>query len=122
MRRFAMFSGLACAIALVLPACRPENGESDPLANEQLDCPAPALGEYEGWGKSGIQRICKIKHGPFVAWEAGYVHIRGQYENGKETGVWTFYGADGEIEKQIDYTLQTGAPEEGANSTDMEAR
>lgn len=108
-------AGWLIVVALALQACAPESGGSDPLAGEKLDCPTPAIEEYEGWGKSGISRICKIEHGPFVAWEGGYVHLRGQYDQGKKSGVWTWYTPDGRVAKQIDYSAVTAAPESGDN-------
>ena len=71
---------------------------------ESLSCPSPAQGEFDGWGKTGTIHICKITHGPFVAWENGYVHLRGQYENGKEVGEWLWYDANGTVVKKIDYS------------------
>ena len=89
---------------LLLFGCSNEQNAANKFFNEKLSCPSPAVAEFEAWGKSGSQQICKIKHGPFVAWEGGYVHIRGQYENGKEVGVWYWYDANGKVVKQIDYS------------------
>jgi hypothetical protein len=80
---------------------------------EKIVCPVPAVEEYEAWGESGTQLVCKIKHGPFVVWEDGYVHLRRQIENGKESGVWTWSGRDGAIDKQIDYSKKSAATEHG---------
>src|SRR5436189_6462472 len=81
-----------------------EKSASDDFFTEKISCPTPAVDEYQPWGKSGTQHICKIKHGPFVAWENGYIHIRGQYEYGKDTGAWFWYDAGGKVVKQIDYS------------------
>ena len=118
------------AICLLLFGCSNEQDTTNKFFNEKLSCPSPAVAEFEAWGKSGTQQICKIKHGPFVAWEGGYVHIRGQYENGKhagawlwyhkngqiylrgqyshgkEIGAWTWYDASGKVVKQIDYSAK----------------
>ena len=88
----------------LLSGCSNEQSATNEFFNEKLSCPSPAVAEFEAWGKSGSQQICKIKHGPFVTWEGGYVHVRGQYENSKEVGVWYWYNASGEVEKQIDYS------------------
>lgn len=72
--------------------------------NEKLECPSPAISQFEPSGKSGSQHVCNIKHGPIVVFENGYIHMRGQYENGKQVGVWTWYGADGKVEKTEDFS------------------
>jgi len=91
-------------VTLHLCAC----GQADPAKAtffaEQLACPPPAIAQFEPWGKSGTQQVCKIKHGPFVAFEAGHVQLRGQYDNGKEVGPWRWYGPDGKVVKEIDYS------------------
>jgi antitoxin component YwqK of YwqJK toxin-antitoxin module len=87
---------------LLLFGCSNEK-ESSNFFNEKLTCPSPAMDEFQPWGKSGTQHICKIKHGPFIAWENGYVHVRGQYDNGKETGVWYWYDKNGSVINKIDY-------------------
>jgi hypothetical protein len=50
-----------------------------------------------------MQHVCKITHGQFVAFEDGYVQVRGQYDNGREVGTWYWYDSAGRIVKQIDY-------------------
>lgn len=100
---------LYCIVAfsiLNLNGCSNEKNAEHEFLNEKLVCPSPAVAELQPWGKSGMQHICKIKHGKFVAWENGYVHIRGQYENGKESGVWLWYDAVGNVTKKTDYSKQ----------------
>lgn len=79
---------------LLLFGCSNKQNDTDKFFNENLVCPATAVAEFDAWGKSGTQQICKIKHGPFVAWESGYIHVRGQYDSGKETGIWYWYDKD----------------------------
>lgn len=88
----------------ILVGCADERSASKDFLDEKLSCPMPAVAEFEPWGKSGMQQICKIKHGPFVAFESGYVHVRGQYDNGKEAGTWYWYNASGQVVKQFDYS------------------
>jgi hypothetical protein len=95
---------ISLIVIILLSGCSNDQNEFNSFLNEKLVCPAPAVAEFEGWGKSGMQQSCKIKHGPFVAWEGGYVHIRGQYENGKEAGIWYWYNKNGSVEKKIDYS------------------
>lgn len=96
-------SSIVC-LSLLSSGCSNEQDSTNKFLNEKLSCPSPAVAEFEAWGKSGMQQICKIKHGPFVAWEGGYVHVRGQYESGKEVGNWYWYDASGKVVKQIDYS------------------
>lgn len=102
--RVSLLKKNSLAICLLLFGCSNEQDTTDKFLNEKLSCPSPAVAEFEAWGKSGTQQICKIKHGPFVAWENGYVHVRGQYENGKEVGEWLWYDASGNVVKKIDYS------------------
>ncbi|BBL60356.1 hypothetical protein [Methylomonas koyamae] len=92
-----------CAVVFLV-GCSQENDELKNFYDEDIQCPSPSVAEFTGWGKSGVQHICKIKHGTFIAWEGGYVHIRGQYEYGKETGIWSFYDSTGKLEKTINYS------------------
>jgi hypothetical protein len=89
----ACLTYVATLTVLVLSGCSNKASANDEFLSEKISCPSPAIDEFAPWGKSGTQHICKIKHGPFVAWESGYVHIRGQYEYGKEIGVWSWYDA-----------------------------
>lgn len=89
---------------LLLFGCSNEQGGANSFFDEKLACPAPAVAEFQAWGKSGTQQICKIKHGPFVAWEGGYIHIRGQYEHGREVGVWFWYDKHGNEVKKLNYS------------------
>lgn len=89
---------------LLLTGCSNSESADHEFFMEKISCPSPAVDEFQPWGKSGIQHICKIKHGQFVAFENGYVHIRGQYENGKKVGLWFWYDASGNIVKTLDYS------------------
>jgi hypothetical protein len=96
-------------VVIVLFACllgpyvnAQSNSVDKKFLDEKLTCPTPAVAQFEPWGKSGTQQICKIKHGPFVAYESGYVHVRGQYENGKPTGIWYWYDAKGNVVRTED--------------------
>ena len=89
---------------LLLGGCSKDDPAKKAFFNEGLSCPAPAVEEFAAWGESGTEHICKIKHGAFVVFENGYVHIRGQYDQGKEVGTWRWYGPDGKVEKEIKYS------------------
>lgn len=100
-------SWCAClVVVLQLGACAKETPAQRAFFKESLSCPPPSQAEFTPWGKTGSEHVCKIKHGPFVAFENGYVHVRGQYDQGKESGVWRWYGADGKVEREIDYSKQ----------------
>jgi len=94
--------GLAFMLAVCLGACS-DNHAEESFFSEDINCPTPSIAQFEPWGKSGSQQICKITHGPFVAWEDGYVHLRGSYHNGEKSGVWKWYDRAGKVVKVIDY-------------------
>lgn len=96
-------------VGSLLGACSKNDSASNELFNENLNCPAPGQEEFVGWGESGTEHVCKIKHGPFVAFENGHVKVRGQYDMGKEVGTWRWYGADGKVEREINYSAQPPA-------------
>lgn len=73
-------SSLMLAMVACISACG--NKEDAKSFAEKYFVPSPAVSQVEPWGKSGSQEICKIKHGPFVAWEDGYVHLCGSSEAG----------------------------------------
>lgn len=104
MQRLLMMVRYLMLVPLFLGACARNDPAKDAYFAENLNCPPPAIGEFDPWGQSGSEHVCKIRHGPFVAFEAGHVNIRGQYDNGEKVGVWRWYGADGKVEKEIDYS------------------
>lgn len=91
---------------VMVSGCARDDAARQAFLGEKLACSAPATDQFENWGRSGTQHICKIKQGPFVAFEDGHVQIRGQYDNGKEIGIWRWYGADGKVQKEVDYSGQ----------------
>ncbi len=95
---------LRICTVILLVGCSQESEGLKTFYNEDVKCPSPSVEEFSSWGKSGIQHVCKMKHGAFIAWENGYVHIRGQYVYGKEDGIWYFYDSTGKVEKTIDYS------------------
>ncbi len=100
-----MFLRIGLLIAcFALSSCSVGGSDTSKFFDEKLACPPPAEAEFGAWSKSGSHQVCKIKHGPFVAWEGGYVHVRGQYEMGKESGVWRWYDRQGNVVKEIDYS------------------
>lgn len=93
---------LILAFVICLAACGGSDGEKDVFAGG-LECPPPSVVQVESWGKSGSQQICKIRHGPFIASEGGYIHLRGNFHNGKKSGVWKWYDRAGTVIKEVDY-------------------
>lgn len=90
-------------ICLAATACSSEHNDP-PYFREPLACIAPAEPDSSPWSKTGGQRACKINHGPFVAWDNGYVHIRGQYDMGKQTGLWCYYNEQGQVADLTDFS------------------
>jgi hypothetical protein len=97
---------LILAIVAYLAAC---DGDEAVVISEDIVCPPPSVLQIEPWGKSGAQQICKIKHGPFIAWEDGYIHLRGNYENGEKSGTWKWYDRTGIVVKEINYSEKSTA-------------
>ncbi len=104
---------LILALVICLAACG-SDGERDIFAGG-LKCPPPSVVQVEPWGESGSQQICKIKHGPFVASEGGYIHLRGNFHNGKKSGVWKWYDRAGTVIKEVDYDKAADKWAEGIN-------
>lgn len=100
--------GIRCATWVLIPvmlvSCSDTDSAKERYFSERLQCPPPAVEKFEPWGQSGSQHVCELKEGPFVAFENGHVAIRGQYFNGKETGIWRWYRADGRVVKEVDYS------------------
>ena len=96
--------GICLLLILMFDGCSKGTEQQRAYFGEHLTCPAPAVEEFGPWGKSGSQHICKIAHGPFVAFESNHVVLRGQYENGGKSGIWRWYDSNGKVEKEIDYS------------------
>lgn len=94
-------------ISAFICACSHDSGSNknyELLSSEAITCDPPAQVEVQPWGKGGLSRFCSIKSGMFVTAEDGYVHLRGQYEAGKQVGIWRWYDRDGNVVKVIDYS------------------
>lgn len=98
------YGGIFLLSIFFIYGCGKNDAATRAFFDEKISCPSPAIDEFNSWGQSGSEHICKIKHGPFVAFEGGYVRVRGQYDQGKEAGIWRWYSADGRVEKEIDYS------------------
>lgn len=64
-----------------------------------LRCDEGTTEEREVWSKLGIAVFCAkdgIKHGAWQAWDGGYMHISGEYAEGKKHGAWKYFNARGE--------------------------
>ena len=64
-----------------------------------LQCDAGTMEEREVWSKLGIAVFCaknEVKHGVWQAWDGGYMHISGEYAEGKKQGTWKYFNARGE--------------------------
>ena len=52
-----------------------------------------------------LKRDKKIKHGSFELQSlSGRTKVKGQYEHGKPSGVWTYYDYEGTVEQQYNYS------------------
>lgn len=69
------------------------------LADVALQCSAGSSEKREVWSKLGVAVFCEkdgAKHGSWQAWDGGYLHISGNYADGKKHGVWKYFNAYGE--------------------------
>lgn len=97
------------AISVFVSACARDSGSDENyelLSSEAITCTPPAQVEVRPWGKAGLSRSCSIKSGPYVTAENGYVHLRGQYDAGKQVGIWRWYDRQGNVVKEIDYSAK----------------
>jgi len=75
-------------------------------AMNSTDFPCPPNTELtiHGWSKAGYMRYCEPnKNGMWEAWSEGYLHIRGEYIDGKKYGKWTWFNQDGSIQSTTVY-------------------
>ena len=105
--------GLLVLICPLVSACTGSGRNADYglLEKESITCAPPAQVEIQPWGKIGLSKSCRMVDGPFVGVENGYVLLRGQYEAGREVGIWRWYDKDGNVVKTIDYSK----PDQSAN-------
>lgn len=80
---------------------RPE--QSQKMHDEKINCPEGSHVEYAPWGEGGWEKVCKMNHGKFTAWEGDNKVLDGQFDNGKKIGTWTYYDKTGKIEKTVNY-------------------
>ena len=75
------------------------NKTKNALSNTSLQCNEGAIERREIWNKLGVAIFCEknaIKHGTWQAWDGGYMHIYGEYTEGKKHGTWKYFNALGE--------------------------
>lgn len=68
-------------------------------ADISLPCKDGASEKRAVWSKLGIAIFCEKqgnKHGPWQAWDGGYMHISGEYVEGRKHGIWKYFNANGE--------------------------
>lgn len=86
------------------PRDRESNQDYEAVKKIPIECEAPAQAEMRPWGKVGQSYGCYIRTGQFVAAEDGYVRLRGQFNEGKEAGIWRWYDKQGNVIKEVDYS------------------
>jgi hypothetical protein len=110
MKRTLFLSAIAM-LSIGLSACKDSSSLAQPnnydvLKNASAPCVSPAVAEIRPWSKSGQSTGCYIKHGEFAAAEDGYVHLRGSYYYGRESGIWRWYDRSGAVVKTVDYSSE----------------
>lgn len=75
------------------------NKTKNALVGVALQCGKGTSEDREVWSKLGIAVFCAkngVKHGDWQAWDGGYMHIAGEYMEGKKHGIWKYFNAYGE--------------------------
>lgn len=81
------------------------------LQAQELECPPGAEEANEPWSKGGWMRYCQaneVDHGPWLTARAGRLAIRGEYSEGQKTGVWEWYGEEGDVIRREVYEGAAG--------------
>jgi antitoxin component YwqK of YwqJK toxin-antitoxin module len=74
------------------------------MESNKFECPTGMEVKMEGWSKVGYSRTCiSLRNGKWEAWDDGYKHIDGYYEQGKKQGKWVYYKPDGTVSKEVEY-------------------
>ncbi len=68
---------------------------------EKIDCPEGAIAEVDSWGKNGMSRSCKMKHGVFIGWENNHKVYQAQYEFGRLVGKSYWFDEVGNVIKEV---------------------
>lgn len=83
------------------------NKTKNALVDVSLQCNEGAIEKRAVWSKLGIAIFCEkdgVKHGVWQAWDGGYMHIIGEYDNGQKHGTWKYFNAYGEQWAEKSYT------------------
>lgn len=80
------------------------NQDHEVLNREKIVCAAPGRLEMRPWGEVGQSAGCYVQDGAFVTAEGGYIRLRGQFTDGKKSGIWRWYDPQGKVIKEIDYS------------------
>jgi hypothetical protein len=59
--------------------------------------------QFNGFRQVWTERADGTFHGPYaVFWESGQIPcMRGQYEDGRQEGIWTYWDRNGVVERQV---------------------
>lgn len=99
-------SGLLIVIGFVSACAESSDDNADyaALQKEGISCAAPAQVRIEPWGKSGVSESCQLAVGKFAGVENGRVILRGQFEAGRQVGIWRWYDSGENVVKVVDYS------------------
>lgn len=97
----------ALLLVLLATGCdndiKPDKTQNSALFEEKITCLEGAVAEVDSWGKNGLSRSCKMKHGDFIGWENGHKIYEAHYEFGKLVGKAYWFDEAGNIIKEIDH-------------------
>lgn len=107
MKRDKQLGIFAFILILIFAGCgnsdRAEGLDYSAITQEKMTCPDGAIAEVDPWGKNGLSRACKMKHGKFIGWENGQKIYEAYYEFGKLVGKAVWFDETGKVIKEVDY-------------------
>ncbi len=74
------------------------------LFEEKISCPEGSIAEVDPWGKNGLSRACKMKHGRFTGWENGHKVYEVNFRFGKPVGKAIWFDEMGNVVKEVDHS------------------
>ena len=83
-----------------------QNVTYEAIKNVTLECGLGTKQTIEGWSKAGLSVSCRkgeIIHGPWQAWQAGRLVIKGEFTSGQRSGTWLVYSNEGTLYRTIEY-------------------
>lgn len=98
-------------LGVLLAGCSVHSADDKSALDNLKDfsCEPPNRVSYDPWGPQGLSKGCITpsgdRIGSFITAEQGRVVMRGNYEDGRKSGVWEWLDAAGNVEKVERYRI-----------------